>query len=565
MKRKGHKGRAGGSRRALRAGYAVSLLGTILVAFPAALLGPDNTLWDGSPLLLLFQEMSLASAPRVGDHFDLSWFSGSHASRLCAVSMYTKFPEEPFDVPFVMDTMDRVPADVRALAYIDACEEVYRELPADGQQRAALDALDPRPELIGAVNVTVPFIHGDWFTGLAAREVKQKREKVLHRPDLERLWKPVEALLAEHPDGDQLVRNGFRPLQEPWIRADEVADALVAGKVAVFDATEVLPRGLFNISVVDIADMHGELADTIPAYHDEGASKGRQYVESLRAYADRMRRAMLSGHEASYAGGFHLGGTATYSHDFHRWKYWDMEEIQPVHCRVPPGAFWAVADALMGEWARRMLGMARFRSHRVTFNARRLPKLPEFDLLRAIGQPSWAARMQNLLWIGPGPWNWHFDEEDNLLIALNGDMWVVVFADHNDTDALTGGVRLAGSVAGEAVLPSAFTTLFMERNGAWFQKYPFYFFKLKPGMAVTVPSRTVHTVLTSDSTRILMNAFIAPKFMAPERRTGASWFAPGHQSDTYLAMRALKQASMGRLWDTKGVGGFFYGSKLEFL
>uniref|UniRef100_A0A7S1LNQ3 JmjC domain-containing protein n=1 Tax=Alexandrium catenella TaxID=2925 RepID=A0A7S1LNQ3_ALECA len=450
--------------------------------------------------------------------------------------------------------MDHAPWQQRVLAYLDSCREVYNSLPQDGLQRTLLDALDPGPALVGVQNVTMPIINGDYLPGPWSAAVKRGREKILNRPDVEHRWKSAEELAQEHPDAAELVRHGFRPVKEEWIRGTEVMDALVAGKVAVFDATEVLPRSLFNITMVDIARMHGELASTIPAYHDWGASKGRQHVESLADYAERLQRTMAA------------PGRPTVPADNHRFVAHPGAEADPPTCSLPPGdVFWRATDLLTRGQARKVLCGARCATHRVTINTRRLSKLPEFDLHKSLGSPSWVSRVQNLLWTGPGPWNWHYDEEDNLLISLNGDMWAIVFTNQNDTDIIAGGLRLADSSYGELRLSPAFNSAFMAENSWWLQKYPFNFVKLKPGMAITVPSMTLHTVLTSDSTRILMNAFMIPEFKASERITAASWFREGRQTDTYLAVRSLKQASIARLWDSRGLGGFFMGTKLEVL
>merc|ERR1712113_484133 len=110
----------------------------------------------------------------------------------------------------------------------------------------------------------------------------------------------------------------------------------------------------------------------------------------------------------------------------------------------------------------------------VTVNVRRLPNLG-IDLETAFGNPPWLERVWSMLWTGAiGPWM-HNDEPDNLLIALKGEMWVMVF-NANDTDILSGSrgpvhphinfedMGNAGAMAPE-----------FAKNNQWLRKFPFVF------------------------------------------------------------------------------------------
>merc|ERR1719433_2615806 len=76
----------------------------------------------------------------------------------------------------------------------------------------------------------------------------------------------------------------------------------------------------------------------------------------------------------------------------------------------------------------------------------------------------------------------------------------------------------------------------------WIHKVPIHFLRLRPGMGITVPSKTYHNVMALDGNRILMNMFFVPKYKAVENAAAAkhSWFEPGAQADTYRAMWHLK-------------------------
>lgn len=201
----------------------------------------------------------------------------------------------------------------------------------------------------------------------------------------------------------------------------------------------------------------------------------------------------------------------------------------------------------------------------VTINVKRLPKLQLQDMHKNMGSPNWVERLWNLLWIGPVGDFWHFDEEDNLLICVSGNLYVAVM-EQPYTD-LVSGTRNIGLGFNNLI------GFFQHRvpgqphwvdENPWIKHIPIHFLKLEPGMGITVPSRTYHNVLALDGNRILMNCFMFPKWRSLEAGEH-SWFRAGTQADSFRAMWHLKVASVGRLWDTRRVGGFFAGYKLELF
>lgn len=487
---------------------------------------------------------------------------GDWVERLCKVSIFTKFAEEPFDYPYVMDTMERepMPTSVRTGAYVEACRQIYAELPLHdsgtlgGFQRKILDAEDWD---LSSMHHTQPTYHADWKPGVFADElVRLRQAHVASRGSLDARWKAPEEI--DHPDRDEFIASGFRPIQEPTIRAAEIPATFTAARVARFDATELVPRQWFNTSVSDMADMHGELADKIPAYKDYGASRGPSGIETLRQHGKRMRVVDSEPHRPGYFDYVHRWSEAFFSDRRPMWRRWLL------YWWKAPG--YGRANGFNTVNVYKTMQNLRFPMHRGTFNARRLSALPAVDMKERLGNPDWLARVENLLWMGPAPWNWHWDEEDNLLIALNGEMWVILF-DQNESRVLSNGIRMVGSVDGPHSIPKPLNRHWLDTNGSWLKQIPFYLIKLSPGIGVTVPSMTHHIVISGDSQRILMNAFFVPKFMTlqdvPTRQNG--WFRKGYNNDTYLALRSLKQASIARMWESRKLGGFFMGTKLEVL
>merc|ERR1712014_277229 len=116
-------------------------------------------------------------------------------------------------------------------------------------------------------------------------------------------------------------------------------------------------------------------------------------------------------------------------------------------------------------------------------------------------------------------------------------------------------------------MPERIDTLEAERDDAWLEKFEFIHLKLKPGIGVVVPSGAFHSLTMVDGDRVLMNCFMVPKYKglwdAPA--SNYSFYGPSWQTEEYHALSQLKKSSIFRLWDTKKLGGYFEGTKLEML
>jgi len=485
-----------------------------------------------------------------------------HVTAVCKTSLYVKPTEVGLHPWSICDTADPVTTEERMAAYVQSCREVYEGFEPGSAHRVALDAFKPGLGLpVEVPNVTAPFYHGahSWPEAEAHRAARDA--EAARRPDLSSRWVPLEEL-EPAAVRDELLRNLTipRPVRETVIPASEVAEALRRGKVGVFDATKLLPKELFNLSMVDIARLHGDLADNITIYRQRGPMTPFVGI-SLKDLAHRFEV---------------LGRAGKLNHPDQR-----VVPIEPEASQVPPpppAGGWlrvlrdvvAVAKPL---WTgphspeEMMHGLRRVLTQ-PTVNTRRLPKLPPIDLEKALGSPPWLERSWSMFWSGAvGSW-WHNDEPDNLLIATNGEMTVAVFENQNDTDIISG-MRGPVHKFSEAFDLSGFNPdktdpQWLAKN-PWIHKFPYIRVHLKPGMGVTVPSRTYHTIMATHADRLLLNAFMVPKYKAMEDAPAGSgsFFGRGRQPEPYMALLHLKMSSLFRLWDTRRLGGFFEMLKLE--
>uniref|UniRef100_A0A7S0A3G8 JmjC domain-containing protein n=1 Tax=Pyrodinium bahamense TaxID=73915 RepID=A0A7S0A3G8_9DINO len=483
-----------------------------------------------------------------------------HITAICKVSMYTEMITSsdldgknslPMPGPFNLDTMDPVSTEDRVRAYVQACREVYEGLDKDGPQRRILDGLVPEQK----VNVTTPYrlpLSHDLIVG-----ARNHRNRVAsERPGHAHRWKPLEEI-GEH--GRFYGRTKIRPVVEEVIDPSEIGEAVRQGKVARFDAVKLLGKEIFNITMPRVAELHGEAARAIPMYRQRGATApGRSGMETLETYAQKVRlwkkaNAIRFPENKPW---FPQSMTAQDVQDYkdaHKEPTWWLEAL------VSTLSF--IAGAPLKEWNRQ----ARSGVLQCAVNTRRLPNLPMPKIEDALGNPDWLERVWSMFWLGPIGDCWHYDDPDNLLIGIYGDIWVTVF-EHADREVMrAGGDRGCWSLV--PPMPKRIDQEHTELTDGWLAGFPFIQFKLEPGMGVVVPSGTFHSLTMSDGDRILLNSFMMPKYKglwdAPAAKH--SFYGPRWQSEEYAAMSHLKKSAIYRLWDTRKLGGYFEGAKLEML
>jgi len=518
-----------------------------------------------------------------------------HVAKVCKTSIYVKLAEEALSglmmTPFTDKTITLPPTE-RVQSYVSACRHIYENLPPDCAQRKVLDSLVPVPEPSQfVVNVTHPWLNGRfteemldrtpfalgndrfpanvWPAGTERTWEKERLEAADAYPSIETRLKPEEQL-KKLPDRVRrgLVDLGIRPVRDDWVDVGDIPDALLNGRTVLFDATKLCGKEVFNLTVPDIARLHGDMAKTIPAFKVNSAAIGDNTYDSLAQLAQRFADWDKKGlqHFPDYG------------------PFPDASKLHERDARATPQGWWAVIiDRLLAQLAKTQgkdttaeevawqatqdMNEYRRMNTQTTVNVKRLPMLPLADMQKSMGNPSWVDRFFSLLWIGPVMDFWHFDEWDNLLICISGELFVAVL--EQDVTDLVSRSRYV-NMGWNNLMP-----FFVNRSGGdawidrnpWMRKLPIHFVKLEPGMGITVPSRTYHNVMALDGNRVLMNNFFQPKYKALQDAPYAkhSFWKPGNQADTWLAMFHLKLSSIGRLWDGWKTGGFFVGYKLEFL
>lgn len=479
--------------------------------------------------------------------------SDDQISAVCKFSMYTRITEvEP---PFaLMDTADPLDTQDRLWAYIESCIEVYKKMPEDSPQRKLLDSFKPPLGIPGDLpNLTQPTYHGPQNLTEYNHMRRDRYYAGLKKPDLtsRRLTKDeIEPEWAR----ERMAKNAILPVRPEFVPGKDAVKALMKGKVVVFDATEILPKRLFNKSLVDIAEMHQDVADDIPVYKTRGGSV-RFGWDSLGEVKERLQLLGKAG------------------------KLYHPEEVP-----IPQDPSWQVPKSsiedkegkkLMEEASKKIGADAQELAHafrrapgQTTVNIRRLPKL-NISMEDALGNPEWMERCWSMFWSGAVGSFWHNDEPDNFIISVNKEVNVGVFTDMQDTD-LINGKKNPGDAPNPgwfdlaAFHPDNVTDEWLKSN-LWLHYYPYVRLRLKPGQGVTVPSRMYHSVWSEDTERIVLNAFMVPKFGALKeaKRPKNSWY--DQQDPLYLALFHLKMSSLFHLWDTRKIGGFFSGTKLEIL
>jgi len=484
--------------------------------------------------------------PRVVNH-------DNQTQAVCKLSLYTRVMEvaPPFGL---MDTADPMRTGKRLKAYVDNCIQAYEALPANSTQRKLLDSIKVPKGIPGDLpNLTLPHFHGP----MNHEEYIEMRKRRAFRGMKKANLQPRRMNVSEIDP--EWVREGMRksrilPVKPDHIPNKEVLTYLLMGKVAIFDATKLLPHHVFNKSLVDIANMHNDTWDEIPMYKMRSGSAAFGW-DSLKEVKQRLERYNKSG-ELYHPEMVPLPR-------YPDWQpseiNWTDKEMQKMKEEVDEEVGYD-ADAFVHNMLRA--------PGQTTTNLRRLPKL-NVSLEDALGNPDWLERSWSMFWAGSVGSYWHNDEPDNLIICTNKEVNIGVFTDMSDTDLLNGKKNYGDAPHPEyfdlfEFHPDEVTDEWLQEQ-PWIWHYPYIRIRLKAGQGVTIPSRMYHSVWSEHTDRLVLNAFLIPKFGALDNapRPKNSWY--DNQDKTYLAIFHLKLSAIFRLWDTQKVGGFFSGTKLEIM
>jgi len=192
-------------------------------------------------------------------------------------------------------------------------------------------------------------------------------------------------------------------------------------------------------------------------------------------------------------------------------------------------------------------------------HTRRMPrfhgKLPEIE--GPLGIADEVLRAQSMVWFGPTPGGFHFDEEANVYVQLSGESFAFI-APQNFTDTMTGSIRHPWGSKG---LPSRAT---IEADPV-LKEIPIYFVHLRPGDALTVQGRAYHRFMAQTQDRVSLNWFFIPRWRRMEY-TPADWYSKeAARSRTRLALRQLWARTLVHVYERHGKGLIYMGTKLEYL
>merc|ERR1711988_1206776 len=207
----------------------------------------------------------------------------------------------------------------------------------------------------------------------------------------------------------------------------------------------------------------------------------------------------------------------------------------------------------------KMLGPIRHKILRVgNLNMRRAPRFSGgVDIADGLGFGAGfggplVEHTHNLLWIGAAKGGIHSDHQDNVLIQLTGDVQVLV---------------VPASCIGIAKVPNqmreiaSFLTRGMPRNQS---KLPFYHVHLRQGEGLIIPSLAQHKIISSDSRRVGLNAFMEPQFGKMQWHTAPANYYLRHRKDI-LALRSLYMKTLSRLWDSRKIAYAMHTERVEFV
>jgi len=481
-----------------------------------------------------------------------------HVTGVCKTSLYTNLVSDGVGTinPYIhaMQTSDPVSAAERVRLYLQACMEIYGELDPKGQQKQVLDRMTPGLGVNKTTPVPILASEPDGF----ANRLKKRAEESEARPDFSKHWVPPEEL---GPYAQAYVRHGFRPVRPEVIKAKDIPDAILKGRVVKFDATEILGKEMFNKSMADFAEMHKDIAHEIPLYRQMGASApGGSGWESLEMYAKRTEQ-------------YRRSDNLRFP-EYLPWREDSMSAQEQAQMqRQGDHQTWYLR--LLSEWLiepflkfnpAQLARHARTQFLQCALNMRRLPRLPQ-NVEKLLGSPEWLERTWNMLWLGPVDDCIHYDDPDNLLIAVHGEIYVTVWTDPSDNELLRAGGERGCWAGGASFWPTKLTRGMELEQHKWLRRFPAISFKLEPGMGVTVPSTTYHSLAMPDGDRVLMNCFFVPKYgkLWDTNMSKYSFYRKEKQTDEYAALRSLKLSTVARVWDKHKIGGWFEATKLEFL
>jgi len=308
---------------------------------------------------------------------------------------------------------------------------------------------------------------------------------------------------------------------------EEIGKATKAGRIAKFDARNLLSKELFNVSFAQMREW-------------EGPEQARRTV---------------------------MWGDGSLPGSFESWVDQYMEVMDESKRYLPLSV--GDEEVISVEGKSSFDGYTKHRASRPPYsygqrstayiNTKRLPafhkKLPTVE--RPMGLEDDVLRSQSQLWLGATAGGFHYDEEANVYIQLSGDTFAFLVP-QNYTDVFTGSRRHPWGSSG---LPNRD----MLKKDPYLKTIPVYLTHLKPGDGITLHGKTYHRFVAQTHDRISLNWFFIPAWRKMEYNP-ADWYTQEAALNLQrLAVRQLWARTLARLWDEQQTGIIFMGTKLEYL
>jgi hypothetical protein len=166
--------------------------------------------------------------------------------------------------------------------------------------------------------------------------------------------------------------------------------------------------------------------------------------------------------------------------------------------------------------------------------------------------PGQVEATHSLLWAGQQRGGMHADFQDNIIIQLTGKADIIVFP--------------ANCSASSQFLPNQVTVKDWVKKGVKPGKIraPFFHVILQEGEGIAVPSHAYHKVVSTQSRRLAVNAFMEPKFGRMKWKSAPNnYFVNEDRANS--AMRVLWLRAMAHLWKTRRLHYMMHTDRNDFV
>jgi len=296
------------------------------------------------------------------------------------------------------------------------------------------------------------------------------------------------------------------------VEISEIRQAFHDARVVRFDATQLLPKHMFNATLKQITELHKDTIDETILFgtYGGGAICRMLFLMPVSNLYPRFGRTL-----------------------FFSTLRMALMGLQRSVCGLKPLPYW-----IEHEEKRRFLGSANI-------NLKRLPNFGgTLDVPSKLGLDSEVAGMLSLLWMGTtteeaAKGAFHTDVQDNILMELVSETVVYIvprelFWKQAEDDEVHG---------------------------------RYYRVKLQPGEGIVIPSNYLHSVQHPHEDRLGVNFFFEPRFgsMQWPNSTGNFYTETAKDNKEHLAMRSLWFRSANYAWKKYAKGLSMHGWKMEII